>query len=125
MGRAFQAVCNSCQHTFPASEGGGFSFESLRCDQCGTETSVNYEDIWDTYLAMLKGVKPLMPELNGADWRTYPGEPITKAEYRRRVEVKAGACPCGGRFTFDAPLRCPVSRSESVTDDGTRTVMFD
>jgi hypothetical protein len=86
---------------------------------------VEYEAIWDTYLAMLKGVKPLMPEPNGADWRTYPGKPITMDEYRRRVEAKAGACPCGGRFTFDAPLRCPACGSASVADDGTRTIMFD
>src|SRR5262249_21785666 len=26
-------------------------------------------------------------EPNGADWRTYPGEPITRDEYRRRVEA--------------------------------------
>ncbi|HEV3260463.1 MAG TPA: hypothetical protein VG013_26650, partial [Gemmataceae bacterium] len=68
---------------------------------------MEYEAIWDTYLAMLKGLKSLMPKPNGADWRTYPGEPITEDEYRRRVEAKAGACPCGGQFTFDAPLRCP------------------
>jgi len=86
---------------------------------------VEYGEIWDTYLAMLKGLRPLMPEPNGADWRTYLGEPITEDEYRRRVEAKAGACPCGGRFTFDAPLRCPACHSESVTDDGTRRIMFD
>jgi len=125
MGRAFQAVCQSCQHTFPASEGGGFRFEALRCDRCGTDTAVEYEAVWDTYLAMLKGLQTSMPEPNGADWRTYPGEPITEDEYRRRVEAHAGACPCGGRFTLDAPLRCPACRSESVADDGTSAIMFD
>lgn len=125
MGRAFRAVCESCGYTFPASEGGGFSFESLRCDQCGVQTAVEYEAIWDTYLAMLKGIKPLMPEPNGADWRTYPGEPITEEEYRCRVEAKAGECPCGGRFSFEAPLRCPACKSVSVADDGTHTIMFD
>lgn len=125
MGQAFQAVCGSCQHTFRASEGEGFHFTILRCDQCGNEEFVEYEDIWDTYLAMLKGLQTGMPELNGADWRTYPGDPITEDEYRRRVEAKAGECSCGGRFKFDAPLRCPVCRSESVTNDGTYTIMFD
>lgn len=125
MGQAFQAVCGSCGHTFSASEGGGFNFEALRCDQCGTDTEIEYEAIWDTYLARLKGLKPLMTEPNGADWRTYPGEPITEDEYRLRVEVAAGACPCGGRFTLDAPLRCPACRSELVTNDGTLTIKFD
>src|SRR5262245_16816323 len=125
MGRVFQAVCGSCGHTFRASEGGGFNFEALRCDKCGTPTAVEYEAIWDTYLAMLKGNKSILPEPNGADGQTYPGEPITKDEYRRRVEAAAGACSCGGRFTLDAPLRCPACRSEAVTDDGTDMIMFD
>src|SRR5262245_66179614 len=89
MGRAFQAVCGSCGHTFRASEGGGFNFEALRCDQCGTDTAVEYEAIWDTYLAMLKGNKSTLPEPNGADGQTYPGEPIKigRASCRERVMV--------------------------------------
>ena len=83
------------------------------------------EKIWDTYLAMLKGLQTMMTEPNGADWRTYPGEPITEDEYRRRVEAKAGACSCGGQFSFDAPLRCPSCRSDSVSDDRTRNIRFD
>ena len=125
MGQAFQAVCGSCQHTFPASEGGGFSFDALRCDRCGDDTAVAHKDVWDSYLAMLKGGNYALPEPDGADGRTYPGEPITHDEYRHRVEEKAGACPCGGRFTFDAPMRCPVCRSPDVADDGTRAIMFD
>src|SRR2546421_10982381 len=44
--------------------------------------------IWDPYLAYLKGVKPLLPEMNGADWRMYPGEPISEEEYHRVVETE-------------------------------------
>jgi hypothetical protein len=125
MGRAYQAVCKSCGHTFPASEGGGFSFESLRCDQCGEDTAVSHNDVWESYLAMLKGGNFAFPEPDGADGRTYQGEPITEGEFRRRVEAKAGICSCGGQFKFDAPLRCPACRSASVADDGTREIMFD
>ena len=125
MGRAYQAVCGSCEHTFRVSEGGGFSFDALRCDQCGEETTVSHKDVWESYLAMLKGGNFSMPEPDGADGRTYPGEPITDEEYRRRVEAKAGTCSCGGQFRFDAPLRCPVCRSTSVADDGTYGIMFD
>jgi DNA-directed RNA polymerase subunit N (RpoN/RPB10) len=125
MGRAFQAVCKSCQHTFPAEEGGGFSFDLVRCDRCGRAAAVQHEDVWDSFLAMLKGLQTMLPEPDGADWRTYPGEPITKDEYHRRVAAKAGACPCGGRFAHDAPLRCPSCGSESVADGGSRRILYD
>jgi hypothetical protein len=125
MARSFQAVCKSCQHIFPAEEGGCISFELLRCRKCGRAKEVLYEDIWDTYLALLKGMQPELPELNGADWRTFSGEPITNREYRRRVVAKAGVCSCGGRFSFNAPLRCPSCGSDSVADDGSCSLLID
>lgn len=125
MGRAFRATCESCLHSFPVSEGGGINFELLRCNTCGREEEVMYKDIWDTYLALLNGMQTIMPEMNGADGSTFPGEPITKREYRRRVVAKAGACSCGGRFTFNAPVRCPSCGSLAVADDGTLSVNFD
>ena len=80
---------------------------------------VEYEVIPDTYLAFLKGLQTSMPELNGADWRTFDGPPITEEEYQRVVEQKAGTCTCGGRFAFDMPVRCPACRSDAATDLGT------
>jgi hypothetical protein len=32
-------------------------------------------------------------------------------EYRQEVEAIVGSCPCGGRFRFNAPVRCPKCRS--------------
>ncbi len=119
MGRVFEAECVACHNTFRADEGGGALFQGVGCDLCGKREGVMYEDIWDTYLAMLKGLHTGMPELNGADWRTYAGDPITKEEYRRRVEHRAGMCACGGKFLIDAPIRCPECGSDSVTDQGT------
>lgn len=125
MGRAFQAKCAACQHTFPASEGGGVRYECVRCKKCGRDEDVPHEDLGDIYLAYLKGLNPVLAEMDGADGRTYPGEPITRREFRRRVVAKAGVCGCGGQFSFTAPLRCPACGSEAVADDGTRSIRFD
>jgi hypothetical protein len=124
MGRSFQAVCNTCHHHFRANEGGGIHFELLRCSVCGQAKSVPLQAIWDSYLAYLKGVKPLLPEMNGADWRTYPGEPISKEEYHRVVETEAGMCSCGGQFSFKAPPRCPACRSDAI-ERGKTTIFYD
>jgi len=125
MGRCFQAACGTCRHTFMVTEGGGFSFDALRCNRCGADTTVAHADVSDDYLAMLKGFGCEGTEPDGADWRTYPGEPITNDEYRRRVEVKAGVCPCGGQFSYDAPPRCPACRSDAVTDNKLESIRFD
>jgi hypothetical protein len=119
MGRMFEAKCTSCQHSFNACDGGTASAESLRCTQCSESQNVEYAEIPDTFLGFLKGLQTSMPELNGADWRTFDGPPITEDEYRRAVEVKAGNCACGGRFAFDMPVRCPACRSDAVIDLGT------
>ncbi len=125
MGRAFQALCAACQHTFPAAEGGGFHSDRVRCKKCGRDEVVLHEDIQDTFLAYLKGWRPDFPELIGPDGSVWPGEPITRREYRRRLVAKVGPCECGGRFSFTAPMRCPACGSESVSDDGSRRIMFD
>ncbi len=124
MGQMFEATCQSCRKEFVASEGGGFAFESLRCAACGEATAVSFERIGTPYLAYLKGLNCVLPEPNGADGQSYPGEPIGEAEYHRAVEAIAGACECGGRFTFDAPLRCPTCRSDQI-ERGRTTMHFD
>ena len=44
MGSLYQARCLSCSKDFELSEGGGFQFELLRCDQCGETQSVKRND---------------------------------------------------------------------------------
>ena len=124
MGQVMEAVCKACQHRFRTVEGGGFHFELLRCRVCGESKAVPFKAVWDSYLAYLKGRKPLMPEPNGADWRKYPGKPISEADYHRAVETEAGTCSCGGKFSLNAPLRCPACRSADV-ESGKPTVLFD
>src|SRR5262249_28098274 len=87
MGSIFQATCKTCQHSFCASQGGGFDFVELRCCRCGQSKVIEDEGNWDTY----------------------PPD-----EYYRRIEEVAVTCHCGGRFTFDAPLRCPKCGSTEI-----------
>ena len=41
----------------------------------------------------------------------YQGKPLTRGGYHAAAEATLGACACGGRFSYDAPARCPECRS--------------
>lgn len=41
----------------------------------------------------------------------YPGLPITEPDYHAMAEASLDACPCGGRFQYEADARCPECRS--------------
>jgi hypothetical protein len=43
-------------------------------------------------------------------------EPITDEQCRQEIEALAGPCECGGRFRFDAPIRCAVCRSVRIEE---------
>lgn len=125
MGKAYRAKCGACQHTFWATDGGGFCFESVRCERCGQDRSVPRDNIRGMDFAYVKGQDFPMEELDRSDRRMIPGQPITKEEFRRRVVAAAGVCECGGRFSFDAPLRCPACRSTDVEGDHRHIILFD
>ena len=121
MGTEQQATCNRCGNEFTISEGGGFVFHLLHCEQCGKEKSVLFHDLGELHFRYLKG---LSVPYSIATWESdteiqhhYPGEPLAKADYQRRVEEFAGSCECGGGFRFEAPPRCPKCRSDSFTRD--------
>ncbi len=84
MGQAFQATCKKCGHKFRVSEGGGFTFFLLHCDTCGQE-------------------KYLYEEEMGTAFKNPSERERWKADY-------VPPCSCGGRFTDDAPARCPKCR---------------
>ena len=41
----------------------------------------------------------------------FRGEPLSRDEYHAAAEATIAPCSCGGRFTYDAPARCPNCRS--------------
>jgi predicted Zn-ribbon and HTH transcriptional regulator len=51
-------------------------------------------------------------------------EPISKDDYRHCIEAVAGNCRCGGKYTLDAPPRCPKCRSKRI-DEGEIILIYD
>ena len=128
MGHRFKATCNGCGSEFEGSDGGGFFFHLLRCDRCGEGRAIGFEEIGEPHLQYLKGLGgPYCGASSEADEivrETYPGEPITEEQYHQAVERQAGNCDCGGRFVFDAPVRCPKCRSTDI-EQGEILMMYD
>jgi hypothetical protein len=128
MGHSFKATCKECQAHFEADEGGGFFFHLLRCDRCGAGRTIGFEEIGEPHHQYLKGLGGpyCVASSEGDDLvrKSYPGEPMTEEQYHQAVEQQAGNCECGGRFAFDAPLRCPQCRSTDI-EEGEILIMYD
>jgi hypothetical protein len=118
VGQYYEATCRTCGNRFTASEGGGFFFHLLRCDTCGANRAISFEEIGEPHLRYLKGLSvPYCGASSEHDqWvrENFEGEPINEEQYHQAVEEIAGGCTCGGRFRFNAPIRCPECRSEDI-----------
>ena len=101
MGQQRDVVCKNCGHAYLVRIGGGFQFMLLHCDRCGLEESVTIEQIGSAI---------------GAEGET-----------GRWIEEHVEPCGCGGRFTPDAPPRCPKCKSDEFEDDQDRQriVLYD
>ena len=124
MGNLEQARCVDCGHEYSVSVGGGFFFDLLHCDLCGNEASVRHEDLGDIHLRYVKGLGGpyaiARADMDRHIQEQYEGEPFTADEYHASVSLHLGPCACGGRYTYDAPPRCPDCRStryESIGGD--------
>jgi len=117
MGSGAGYICKSCGTSFGASEGGGFYFDLLHCDTCGETHTVRHEDLGDIHLGFVKGLPGPYAVTRAAMDRQirqgYPGAPLSRDEYHAAAEATLDPCPCGGRFRYDAPARCPGCRSTS------------
>ena len=123
MGQQVEAECLDCGATFTIDHGGGFVFHLLRCDKCGRTTCIGFDELGELHLRYLKGLPgPYCVATSEHDEkvRKYAQvEPISEEEYHRNVEIIAGHCPCGGKYTFDAPPRCPKCHSTRLTEGDT------
>jgi hypothetical protein len=87
MGTQYTAICRQCGTTFSVSEGGGFRFHLLHCEECGQEKSVDEEEMGSAFAT-------------------------DEAVQDAWIEQHVPPCPCGGRFTMEASPRCPGCRSD-------------
>ena len=117
MGSASGYICGACGARFLVRHGGGFFFDLLQCDTCGRATSVGHQELGDIHLRFVKGLPgPYAVARATMDRRIqleYPGEPLTRTEYRAAAEATLDACSCGGHYRYDAEARCPGCRSTS------------
>jgi hypothetical protein len=125
MGSASDYICRTCGTHFTAWDGGGFMFDLLHCDACGSTKQVSHQDLGDIHLGFVKGLPgPYAVARAAMDRRIqqeYQGEPLTRDGYHVAAEATLDRCACGGRFTYNAPARCPGCRStdESWDEDPT------
>ena len=131
MGHATGFICTTCDARFRVRVGGGFFFDLLHCDACGAAKGVSHQDLGEIHLRFVKGLAPRPYAIvrSRTDQRIqtdYPGQPISRVEYRARAEGTLEACACGGRYRYGAPARCPSCRStsEQWKPDPKASVMF-
>ena len=126
MGYSARAFCLNCGNTFTVNSGGGFHFHLLRCDQCGREKPVSFEELGELHLRYIKG---LNAPYSSATWeqdryvqKHSTLEPISESEYQRGIEAFAGRCACGGWYSFNALPRCPACHSARIEEQGIKTL---
>jgi hypothetical protein len=122
MGSEVAARCRSCEEKFTVYHGGGFRFHLLRCVRCGRETDIGFDELGDLHLRYLKGSAQPYTFVFAEEHRFVHDnldiKPLTSVEYYTAVEEAAGSCECGGKFSFDAPARCPNCGSAQVEEGG-------
>ncbi len=120
MGHTVEAKCLDCGKSFEVDHGGGFFFHLVRCVKCGKTKAIRFDELGILHLQFLKGLQGpycVASAEHDKDVReNAPVEPISREEYYSSVETIAGKCNCGGKFTFDAPPRCPKCHSTKIEE---------
>ncbi|MCF8131316.1 MAG: hypothetical protein K9N10_22625 [Deltaproteobacteria bacterium] len=128
MGHIAGKKCLDCGCTFMEEHGGGFSFHLVRCDECGGTKQIGFDEIGELHLQYLKGLDGAYCIASSEHDKNVQEhaqvDPITEDEYNRGIDVAAGKCECGGKYTLDAPHRCPECRSTNL-EEGEVGIMYD
>jgi len=115
LGSASAHICRVCGTRVFARSGGGFFFDLLHCDTCGTDQSIRHEELGDIHLGFVKGLPgPYAVSRSKMDRQIqleYEGATLTRDEYHTAAEATLDPCVCGGRFRYDSLARCPSCRS--------------
>jgi hypothetical protein len=97
MGGMLEVSCRECGVTSNQIDGPTMSGFNPRCERCGRSRHVSIMALLDTDPP---GIEPASSEA----WRLR----------HARIPEVAGSCTCGGRFSEDAPIRCPQCRTTEV-----------
>jgi hypothetical protein len=120
MGQTSNTKCLDCGQKFELDQGGGLTFLLLRCDSCGMTKAIGYDEVGDLHLQYIKGLPGpyniATSEIDRDIQKYTLVDPISEAEYHEDVEAFAGNCECGGKFTFNAPPRCPKCYSTRIEE---------
>jgi hypothetical protein len=123
MGSVVEAQCCKCGNAFTFQDGGGFTFHLVRCDSCGAEKHIGFDELGVLHLRYLKGLSGpyclASAEHDKVVREKAQVEPVSEAEYHKGIETISGACNCGGRYRLDALPRCPKCRSTQISSGGT------
>jgi hypothetical protein len=128
MGCAVEAKCLDCGEEFAYDDGGGFFFHLVRCEKCGRTKSIGFQELGETHLRYIKGLSGpyciASSEFDKNIQMNAQVEPISENEYHVAVEAFAGKCRCHGKFSLNAPPRCPKCRSTRIKEVGI-SLMYD
>jgi hypothetical protein len=128
MGWKWEAVCRACNKEFWASWGHSRRNWELRCEDCGERSGFGRsstgpgpppDSLHPTHAAEDQAFTELPEDAPGRDLlpRTIDLVRMTAewADWQQRAEAWFKVrCKCGGRYTFDAPERCPKCRSTDL-----------
>ena len=106
MGQMIRSTCAACGKVAHQIDGAMMAGYRPRCADCGRAGLVSIEDVVEDETAQTDA--PADPGESEA------GDESAWSRRQRRVLELAGTCKCGGRFTADAPLRCPSCRSTDL-----------
>ena len=128
MGHIVKAECLDCGKDFKVNHGGGFSYHLVRCDKCGNTKFIGFDDLGELHLRYLKGLPgpySIATSEHDSNIQNQTSlEPISEEEYHRGINNFAGKCRCRGKYTLDAPPRCPKCYSTRIKE-GKTTVWCD
>lgn len=106
MGQMIRSTCADCGKVAHQIDGAMMAGYRPRCADCGRAQLVPVEDVVEDEAEQTDASA-------GPGGHEADGESAWSRRQRRVLEL-AGTCTCGGRFTADAPLRCPSCRSTDL-----------